>query len=554
MPWGLALPFKDRERQEGLMTRYHVSGFPHLVILDPQGQILAADARDAVSRDPTGKNFPWRDAHVVRDSSARSVAHRALPKVPQGLASDAVSLVLFYQYMEPAWTPSAHRHALAAVIAIADKHGVTGRGRCAPEGLNCTLTGSPEGIRGFCEGLRTWNPTFQDTDFKITDGLDPKERFKALTVRKTEELVGYGLAGDRAPALATNKAEHLEATDYHEAMKQPNTVIVDVRNYYESAIGHFNPPEGGAELIDPKLRNSHEFPRWLNMPETQEKLKGKKVLMYCTGGIRCERASALLDQMTEASPELNLQSIAMVRGGIERYMKTYPEGGFWKGKNYLFDRRFEQVPEAKSSEALKKDIESYCCVCHVPWDQYRGQNKCSRKDCKVPVLVCTKCRNAGQDKTATLLCPLCETGYDGARKVELPSVLFKNKKRNAEQTVAALPAKRNKEAKVRDPSERLFVGNMPYTVTLDDLEAALGGSVKSVEWLLDRDTELFYGSCFVQLDTLEEAKRAIRFSEAEKGIRVQKRKLKVGFAPLTEGETWPKPGHLALERPPVRCY
>ena len=77
-------------------------------------------------------------------------------------------------------------------------------------------------------------------------------------------------------------------------MQQKNTVIIDVRNAYESAIGHFAPPPGGAELIDPKMRNSREFPKWLHAPETQKKLDGKNVMMYCTGGIRCERASALL--------------------------------------------------------------------------------------------------------------------------------------------------------------------------------------------------------------------------------------------------------------------
>ena len=60
-------------------------------------------------------------------------------------------------------------------------------------------------------------------------------------------------------------------------MKEENTVIIDVRNHYESSIGHFQPPEGGAELIDPCLRNSHEFPKWLNQPEIQAKLNGKKV-------------------------------------------------------------------------------------------------------------------------------------------------------------------------------------------------------------------------------------------------------------------------------------
>lgn len=147
--------------------------------------------------------------------------------------------------------------------------------------------------------------------------------------------------------------------------------MVDVRNFYETKLGAFQPPPGGAKLIDPKLRNSIEFPKWLAAPETQKKLDGKKVLMYCTGGIRCERATALLNQMVVASasgdngnkdekdrtnddnnnPKEKAAStdpasvitckpkgVFELRGGIERYVKTFPKGGFWKGKNYLFDR------------------------------------------------------------------------------------------------------------------------------------------------------------------------------------------------------------------------
>ena len=65
-------------------------------------------------------------------------------------------------------------------------------------------------------------------------------------------------------------------------MKDPNAVIIDVRNAYESAIGHFQPPESGAKLIDPKMRNSIEFPKWLNSEDTKKQLEGKKVLVsYC---------------------------------------------------------------------------------------------------------------------------------------------------------------------------------------------------------------------------------------------------------------------------------
>ena len=78
------------------------------------------------------------------------------------------------------------------------------------------------------------------------------------------------------------------------------------------------------------------------MPDTQKKLNGKRVMMYCTGGIRCERASALLGEVQAAVPNFETKGIFELRGGIERYMKTFPEGGAWKGKNYVFDRRLVQ--------------------------------------------------------------------------------------------------------------------------------------------------------------------------------------------------------------------
>lgn len=103
---------------------------------------------------------------------ARSVARKPLPPVPEGLPAQSATLVLFYQYVEPSWTPVEHRKALAQIISIAKKNDVTGRGRCAPEGLNCTLSGTPEGVRAFCMGLRAWNPIFEETDFKLTDGIE----------------------------------------------------------------------------------------------------------------------------------------------------------------------------------------------------------------------------------------------------------------------------------------------------------------------------------------------------------------------------------------------
>jgi hypothetical protein len=90
-------------------------------------------------------------------------------------------------------------------------------------------------------------------DFKITDGVSYNQRFKSLTIRKTDELVGYGLGGQKRPSIQDHGGQHVEADAYHDLMKDPDAVIIDVRNAYESAVGHFAPPTGGAELIDPKM-------------------------------------------------------------------------------------------------------------------------------------------------------------------------------------------------------------------------------------------------------------------------------------------------------------
>ena len=233
--------------------------------------------------------------------NAVSCAFRPLPLIPKGLPPAATTICLMYQYKEPAWTRKQHKAVLNNVNKLAREHHISGRGRCAPEGLNCTLTATAQNMRAFCYALRAYDPLFEATDFKLSDGEPASAMFRTFTLRKVDELVGYGLGGEKAPSLSRHAGKHLEAVEYHETMKKKDAVIIDVRNAYESAIGHFAPPKDGATLLDPKMRVSTDFPKWLNAPETKAKLHGKTVMMYCTGGIRCERATALLNQMTEAS-------------------------------------------------------------------------------------------------------------------------------------------------------------------------------------------------------------------------------------------------------------
>lgn len=206
-----------------------------------------------------------------------------------------VTLLLFYQYVEPAWSESFYKKVvLPKVRQMAESVQITGRMRVAPEGLNCTLTGSADAIRTWCLLLRQWQPDcFNDTEFKLTHDLPESQRFRELKVMAVAELVHYGLDGDKAPLVKQHGGTHLEPAAYHQKLAESNTVVIDVRNHYEAAIGHFAAP--GAEFIDPKMRKSTEFPVWLDDPNTREKLKGKQVLMYCTGGIRWYVAFVPLD-------------------------------------------------------------------------------------------------------------------------------------------------------------------------------------------------------------------------------------------------------------------
>jgi predicted sulfurtransferase len=301
-----------------------------------------------------------------------------------------------------------------------------GRIRFAQEGLNCTISGTFDSVRSFASKLSSPPPSgfgaeFKETDFKYIDDLPHDRSFKDLRLLPVKELVFYGLNEDVAP-LAKGGV-HLPPKEYHAKMKETNTVIVDVRNSYEAEIGKFVGQEGhgGATYIDPKMRKSTDFTAWLDKPDTQEKLKGKQVLLYCTGGVRCERASALLNHKIGN----DVKGIYQLHGGIEKYLQEFPDGGYWKGLNYVFDKREAigaqnpagvggVVASGKKTKKQKKEEAAErmgrCCTCNVPWERFVGKKKCYT--CGVPVLMCDSCMTHKIEKNPARVlevrCPLCK--------------------------------------------------------------------------------------------------------------------------------------------------
>lgn len=342
------------------------------------------------------------------------------------------SLVLFYQYAS--WSESKANQLLAHLANIAEKRDIGGRIRVAPEGLNATISSvdhngisSQQSVRHFCQDLRNFCPeTFRETDFKFIDDISPDRHFKDLKLLPVKELVFYGIDEKKAP-LAKG-GTHVDAKAFHSLLEKESTVVIDVRNHYEAAIGRFDGQEQKgskdadadadaattvATYIDPKMRKSTDFPTWLAKSETQEQLQNKTVLMYCTGGVRCERASAYLNSQMGDS----VKGIFQLQGGVERYLKEFPDGGHWRGKNFVFDKReavSAQNPDGdggvvRKGAAKKEKVddidEAKCCICDKVWHRYIGKKKCLM--CGVPVLMCDGCMSRSKREDLVARCPLC---------------------------------------------------------------------------------------------------------------------------------------------------
>lgn len=258
--------------------------------------------------------------------------------------------------------------------------------------------------------------------------------------------------------------------------------------------------------------------------------------MYCTGGIRCERATALLNQMSTVSEELKPKGVYHCRGGIERYVKTFPLGGYWKGKNYLFDKRMEQTPNIKTDSAVEKDIVARCCLCLVKHTVYRGQFKCSRSLCGVPVIVCNACTTMAAEKPEKLMCELCKEGYRAPS--EMPDLVAM--KRKAEQLVGdetpsldiSATDSLTQHPLAKKPKvyyeDRLFLRRVPLATSFTKIKDVLGeDKVKRLVWLTDKESGGFYGSCVVLLSSPSDAKQILDRSSSTGGIKIDKKRIKV---------------------------
>lgn len=194
-----------------------------------------------------------------------------------------------------------------------------------------------------------------------------------LSPREFHAMLGAPADAEAATATRAAAAATGGAAATADAPLPRDVVVVDVRNCYETQVGHF------AGSTDPHTRSFADMPRWLE--EHYEELSKSTVLMMCTGGIRCERASAYLRHLGHTD-------VCQLRGGVHRYLETYPDGGHWRGKLFVFDSRVTVPPPALAATPGAATIAS-CLYCRARFDGLSGDRRCAQ--CRVLVVVCPDC-------------------------------------------------------------------------------------------------------------------------------------------------------------------
>ena len=239
---------------------------------------------------------------------------------------------------------------------------LTGRIIIAHEGINGTVGGTLEAVENYKHAMLE-HSLFSDIDFKISDG--GSNCFPRMKIVVKNEIVRMGI--DPKDLSADDAGIYLTPEEAHNLMaeKKDNLVILDTRNTYESAIGTFK------DAILPPIENFRDFPEYIDTHT--DLFKDKEVMMFCTGGVRCERATAYLKTKNVAS------KVYHIKGGIVRYTEEYPDG-FFKGSNYVFDGRV--------TVTINKETVGTCLFCSVPHD---ACSNCVNTRCNDRIISCLDC-------------------------------------------------------------------------------------------------------------------------------------------------------------------
>jgi UPF0176 protein len=241
---------------------------------------------------------------------------------------------------------------------------VLGRIYIAHEGINAQMSVPEHNLKAFFKHLDK-NPLFKDMPIKQAIE-DSKTSFFALTMKVKSKIVADGLKDDTFNPGDTG--QRLDAITFHEMVDKPDTIVVDMRNYYESEVGHFE------NAICPNVKTFKEsLPK---VVKELENMKDKNLLMYCTGGVRCEKASAWFKHN-------GFKKVYQLDGGIIQYAREIKKNGLkskFIGKNFVFDERM--------GERITEDVISKCYTCGAISDNHVN---CANLSCHTLIIQCEEC-------------------------------------------------------------------------------------------------------------------------------------------------------------------
>ncbi|HRI59337.1 MAG TPA: rhodanese-related sulfurtransferase, partial [Saprospiraceae bacterium] len=268
----------------------------------------------------------------------------------------------YYKYVQLP-DPQAFRDALYATYA---NLGVLGRIYVAREGVNAQLSVPEQNFEAFKTAMDGWD-FFKNLRLNIAVEDDGKSFF-ALAIKVRDKIVADGI--DDPAFNPSDTGTHLDAENWNRLSGDPDTIVVDMRNHYESEVGHFE------NAITPDAATFRE-----ELPLVADMLaanKDKNILMYCTGGIRCEKASAYMKYR-------GFENVFQLEGGIIEYARQVHAKGLdnkFLGKNFVFDERL--------GERISTDIISRCHQCGQPADTHTN---CANDHCHILFIQCDACRD-----------------------------------------------------------------------------------------------------------------------------------------------------------------
>lgn len=277
------------------------------------------------------------------------------------LESDEKRITLsFYQYANISNVPQFRND----LYRLLDEVKVYGRIYVASEGVNGQISVPEQYFETFREKLNSI-PFLNNIRLNVAIEDDGKSFYK-LKIKIRNKIVADGLNDDTFDV--TKRGKHLSAKEYNELTKSPDTIVVDMRNHYESEVGYFE------KAIRPDVETFREA---LPIVEDMlEKDKSKNIVMYCTGGIRCEKASAYYMHK-------GFENVFMVDGGIIEYARQCEQQGLpnkFIGKNFVFDERM--------GERISEDIVAQCHQCGEPADSHVN---CANDACHILFIQCSSC-------------------------------------------------------------------------------------------------------------------------------------------------------------------